>query len=225
MKKIEKIEAEGYKVKKGYLSFGKPYAPDEKNPYCFYLETPDGELKTVYGVGLDDNFYVGKDKIPATRREIINELYSPTEEEWCKIQYNYSLRTKRYLDEVAKDIGLINYSCGEDEEKIENETTHTEPIFINAQTYLSKVNETYVVQSFVWAVDHEVVYTYTFNRKPDIETVKTAQDLEKCKEYFSLRKISEEFCCLECGRNIHWLDIKGDFRKKYNNLKEKYCGC
>ena len=221
MSKIKQLEALGYKICKGSLYHGKPQELKDGELF-FYIETPSGELHQPY-LMLDDNFYVSENKIPCTRREIIIELFNPSEEDICYFENKYGLRTESYLNKISKSIGLkkIRYNISD---SIKNDTTKEFSVqFINANATISYMDSCYYVQLFS-TYSGELIYTFEFVRKPNFNDVTTAYDIASLKADFIIGKYKEIFKCRECGQTVHWLDGKGDFKSAVNRLEDKWCG-
>lgn len=221
MSKIKQIEEMGYKIHKGWLFHGEPQ-PIKDGEFYFYIETPSGELYQPY-LRINQPFYVGKDKLPCTRLEIIQELYNPSEEDLCYFENKYDVRTKKYLDAVAKDIHLVatRYDINYD---IKNDTTKPfKTNFVTAGANISEIDNHYYVQLFDW--NGELMYTFEFSEYPNLNDFNTAYDIEMLKVDFHIGKYSYKFICRECGQEVHWLDGKGSFQEKINHLEDCYCGC
>lgn len=225
--KIEQIRRKGYEFLKGYLMpNGEIY--QYEGDYDFIIVTPNGERKDVCGL-LDNIFYVSEDKIPTTRREIITELYHPTAEQWCEYEFGYSLRTKKYLDAVSERIGLLEMDCSDSADIIKNDTTIKVNYSIWYTSFMSKVDEKYVVQHIRRVeIDTWLIYTFVFDKRPNDKIIRTSFNLYDVQRNMNNRfpdKYRETYRCYECNRETHWLDVEGDFNRKYECLTEKYCGC
>ena len=213
----EQIISEGYEILKG-----KNYKPCQ---FEVEIKVPTGEIKRVPGY-LDQPIYIGKDKFQTSRREMIQYLYSPSEEEWCIHQNGYGLRTKKYLDATAQRIGLIDVKYTEDEGDVTHDTSKKIGIYANAEDYLTQIDGKYIYQIFIWHGDCTEIRTFTFKDYPNDNAMRTANDLEKVKMGFITGRFKEEFTCWECGRKVHWLDTTAEgLKEKMAHLEDKYCGC
>lgn len=213
----EQIISEGYEILKG-----RNYKPCQ---FEVEIKVPTGEIKRVTG-HLDQPIYIGKDKFQTSRREMIKYLYSPSEEEWCMHENRYGLRTKKYLDTTAQRIGLESVEYTEDKGDVTNSTSKKIGLYANAEDYLTKVDEKYIYQMFIWHGDCTEIRTFTFKDYPSENNLRTANDLEEVKMGFLTGRFEEEFTCWECGRKVHWLDTTAEgLKEKMSYLEDKYCGC
>ena len=72
--------------------------------------------------------------------------------------------------------------------------------------------------------DYDITRMY-FNRRPSRNNIIIAQKVDDLKCDFLCKRLNENFHCWECGTELHWLDIEGDFNEKITALQDKYCGC
>lgn len=219
MNVIKKIESLGYRISKG--------DSDAHNPYPLALTIPNGETKAIDG-NLDRKIIIGG-KVETTRRELIQEVYALSEEEMIAYEYGYDKRTHDYLNSVKAHIGLIDISSGTEyygEKIIKNETTKSYAVnFANASGYLSKVDNNFVVQILMSIGDDISVDSFTFDKYPSLGNFETAWELHKIANDFTYKKLPLTYQCGECGKKVHWLDIKGNFNEKIEHLEDRYCGC
>jgi len=77
-------------------------------------------------------------------------------------------------------------------------------------------------------IDGLYTHTFIFDKEPNRKTVNIIKLVEDVETYMNIGTLKPNFTCWECGKESHWLEdnpsIK-EFEDKYNNLKEKYCGC
>jgi hypothetical protein len=221
MSKLDEIKAKGYDI-----------IPDDVNRkyvanwYHMLIVTPDGRNLNFTGL-LDAPASIGG--ITTTRREITNELFHPSEDDWFIYEHGYSKRTGQYFDSVAHSIGLLDYKeheVGCDKDLVSLEKTEPFDSYLNAELVYGQYEDKHVIQYITRPdIDVYLCAQIVFSHKPTRDAVKTAIDLEKGKTGFQLGKYKEEFTCWECGQSTHWLDVDGDFETKLNRLQEKYCGC
>ena len=222
--KVRKINQLGYQIKKGALIAQNCIV---ESPMQFYLVNPNGK-QIDCPVNLDGNIYVSEEKITFTRREIIQYLYNPSEEEWQYFEYGYSKRTEEYLEKVKHNIGLVSYKTDElgDHPNVDNETTKKVDYSAYSSTYKTKISDDkYVVQDFYqYNIDGIRVFTLYFNKYPTDKMITTAFhiiDVETNMHQIYNRKYKEEYIDCSTGHKIHWLDVGGDFEYKYNCLINK----
>lgn len=166
---------------------------------------PDG-TKLVHGFSrtLSKAMKFGAERIEVTEKELFDSIYNLTEEEMCDFQHGCSIRTWKYICGVKRSIGFVG-------------------IEIDGTLFGEKGK--YSHREVYHDVDDVYEWFYQFNHNPSGNDIKTAILIEKLESLFEAKSIKEEFTCWECGRKIHWLDIKGDLYEKFNALDEKYCGC
>lgn len=219
---VSEIEkATGYKFEKGWCMANKILNDNSSCGFSVCVKKPNGELNNITGK-LDAPIYISSKEYATTRREIIQYLYNPTEEEWCYHSNHYSLKTKNYLDKIASKIGFLGVKSNIDN-LIENETTTKVAFFSNIT--LSRVADEWYVQKCSSYIDDWSVTTYVFNHKPSEKEMQTALKIEYINYLFLVNKVTEEFACWECGTKTHWVDTAGSFDDKADHLCEKYCGC
>lgn len=216
---IKNIESLGYKISKGALG--------AHSPYPLTLTLPSGETKALDG-SLGRTVIIGG-KVETTLRELIQTVYELSDEEMIAYEYCYDKRTHDYLNSVKSHIGLINVSSGTEyfgEKIIENETTKGYEVnFANASGRISKVDNNFVVQILMSIGDDIGVDTFTFNKYPSSCDFKTAWKLNECQIKFRDHEYPITYECWECGKKLHWLDVKGSFTEKIEHLEDRYCGC
>lgn len=154
------------------------------------------------------------------------ELYNDKNMECC-LKYGYSYRSRKYIESVMMDIGLIEYSISNHEkEPSERTPTNFESIckygiFENADTYIRQINNQWIAQTcFSESLNGFTVVKMYFDHKPRYKEVRMAFDIREFEE-----NPIEIFNCSKCGRLTNWLDSDGYIFDKYNMAKDKYCGC
>lgn len=207
------------------------YIPEKETqnaPFGFYIKTPSGTKQHINDTLDTENYIIDTDgsKISYTRRQIINELYSPTEEDWCVYENGYSLSTQEYLNIVKKQIGLTEIQIRNDYEFTSSKIINTDFLDGNAEiSVMLQIGKKYLVQMPIRNNDDLTVYIFVFTKKPSPISVHAAYRLIELEHKFYTKQLSEVFICCECGREIHWLDIQGDFRDKLGQLEDRHCGC
>ena len=197
---VKQIEEKGYKLYKGHGSGKHIYTFEIENiesinygAVC--VKTPDGEYKTIVG-RLDQPVYIGDKTLKTSRRELIEAMYHPSENDWCILEHGYGLQTKEWFTNAYKQLGMIDYKCfecggvGVKDVPVENETTKPfETMFINGSADISVVDGNYVLQIFNQAdIDAFFCYQFKFKQEPHMEDVHAA---------FSLKELEGE---IGCGR-------------------------
>ena len=209
---------------KGYTAEKDPLFP----PFGFYIINQFGVKYFVNGALDTVNYICDTDgsKTPYTKRDIINALYTPTKEEWCSYENGYSVATHEYLGIVKKQIGLIETRVRNNYEFTSTEIINTDFLDKGAEiSVMIQVGKKYLVQIPVRNNDDLTVYIFVFTKKPTPLSVHAAYRLMELEHKFYTKQLSEVFICCECGREIHWLDIQGDFRDKLGQLEDRHCGC
>ena len=146
----------------------------------------------------------------------------------CCFKYRYSSRSRKYIETIMKEIGLINYTdANNGSMKPEGEPTNFDvirkySIFLNADTEVGELeNKLWIAQTcYMIDIDDFAVVKMYFNHNPSIDDIKTAFAIRKFES-----KPIEVFTCWECGHLTNWLEIDGDIDKKYEMARERYCGC
>lgn len=145
----------------------------------------------------------------------------------CCFKYQYSSRSRDYIEKIMKEIGLVrytdasNYGGGEDGVMSSFQILRIYDIFINLDIYVGKIGDLWIAQAVNWYIvdDYAVIKMY-FDHLPSEQEVKTAFDVMKFEE-----KPIEVFKCYECGRRVHWLDTPPEtIGEKYYLATDRYCG-
>lgn len=139
-------------------------------------------------------------------------------------------RTKKYLDAVKKNIGLTKVEHGYDgflpKDKIQ--LSHKIWLNINGDVEVGEVDGQWLAEySYRTDIDDYDICTYFFDKKPTKKNILTAKLLEDIEFYFNYHGWNKNtFTCWECGsKDVNWLDIEGNLETKWDQFKEKYCGC
>ena len=151
--------------------------------------------------------------------DLYAEYYNFAEDEdlECCFKYGCSARSRKYVEETMKEIGLSGFK--EDDEYLDVETVKEYGLYINEPTKIGKLESGWVAQTEHWNLDNYYVTKMYFDRLPTESEIVTAFYIIK----FSYDPI-EVFRCQGCDRISHWLEIPGDFKAKYTSAEERYCG-
>lgn len=146
----------------------------------------------------------------------------------CCFKYGYSPRSRKYIETIMSEIGLINYtdasngSMCEDGNPTDFDVVCKYNLFMNAETKIGMLESNLWIAQTCYQIetdDFAVIKMY-FNHNPSDAELRTAFTVRK----FELNPI-EVFTCYECGRLTNWLELQGDINQKYDMAVEKYCGC
>lgn len=178
-----------------------------------------------------------KQALSVSGKELYRIYYNMDEETYTRFAYGYSSRTKSYIDATKQRIGLESYTSvancmgGADSVPTKGlEHIYYLPAYFNSsEIEVGQSGEHWIAQFTHWYdIDDYAVTKFIFNRKPNIDMIYIAQTILEVESYFKClvdRDKGEFFVCWECGCKTHWLDGPGDIQQKFDNLKEKYCGC
>lgn len=135
---------------------------------------------------------------------------------------------KIYIDKILENIGLIEEKHGWDEESFKVIKQYSTWINLTGSGYVDvgmlddgRYIAQYCVQTDI--DDYDITRLY-FDHMPSEKDILTAKLIADIEFYFCIHKKST-FKCWECGNEVHWLDTPGNLEEKFENLKEKYCGC
>lgn len=164
-----------------------------------------------------------------TSNELFKLLY-PKEWDEVKDRYEPDKRTKKYLDSVKNNIGYIKTEADYNEIKINVVDKHFIWIGVTGDGYVSvgqDDNNNWIAQySIRTAIDDYTIVKHYFNKKPSVKDILMTERLKDINWYFNYNGWDKNtFICWECGIRHHWLDCPGDLMEKWENFKERYCGC
>jgi hypothetical protein len=157
--------------------------------------------------------------------DLYKNFYKWDEETCLKKAYGYDKRTFAYLNKIKENTGFIEEKHGYDEEKI----ISSQNVFVWFNASEVEIGQTKEGQ---WCAqfskqtdidDYDITRLY-FSKKPSVKTILTITTLSSLEFDFKYNRIKESFNCWECGREMHWLDVQGDFSEKVEHLKERFCG-
>lgn len=218
MTKIEQLAEKGYIIHKGWFLYGRVIKSEttERN-FMFYIVKPNGEMISPQ-TPFEKVFYLSEDKIPCTRKEIVQELYNPTEEQWCVFYNHFSLKTEKYLEKIERSIGLEKIYTGEED------TLLKECKALGDNTFLSKVENKYILQTIhQYEIDAYGVVSYVFDHYPKSREFDIAYAIYEIR--VKMNTNNENYRCWECCRRLHWTEAEGNFLKKYRHWRDRFCGC
>jgi hypothetical protein len=135
------------------------------------------------------------------------------------------MRTKKYIETCKKNIGLIRMESGWD--GIEFTKDFELEVWINAgavECGKNKAGEWVAQYGIRTDIDDYTIFSYFFNKKPDKRMILDIEAIYNLEITFA-RLGKDTFKCWECGRALHWLDVKGTLREKIEAFEENYCGC
>lgn len=130
---------------------------------------------------------------------------------------NYSLRSKEYLENTMKEIGLLKYSLECNGDILLDEDNSKIVDIQSTSLRVGKIEDEWVVEFGEGALSDYDVIRFAFNHEPTDYEMETAMTIHE----FTLHP-HEVVYSPEQGREINWLDIPGDLIKKYNKSKECY---
>lgn len=199
--------------------------PDKKTIYLLL----DADIQNIDKENIENLVKQGK-AIKTNGIELYQNFSSLSKDKLHKKIYGYDERTKEYLDNIEKKIGLLSHEFGHKEEEFKIIKQYDFIMFLTGSGYIDvgKVAENKYVAQFSYrvSIDDYCIERIYFNRFPTEQDIKTAITINDIKTYLRLHPDSEIFTCWECGRELHWVDIdENDLIKKFEMLKEKYCGC
>jgi hypothetical protein len=185
------------------------------------------EITTVEAAKANSNCIV------TTCKDFYMEYFNITEEEFILQYQGLDQRTYKYLQTCKNNIGLTEYT-GEEKNvydmweyvKLENTFNLVDQGFFKTEIEVGKIENLWCSQYCIQtAVDDYCIIKTFFTKKPNLNAITTARLLNTIELEFRLNRITFLNNCWECGLEYHWLDTEGSLSEKYDNLKEKYCGC
>ena len=199
-KKIESLEEMGYRFE--IHQFVK---------YALNITNPNGDVKRLdFGTALKRNIHFAN-LVEISEKELFNHFFDLGEEEKCVWENGFGLRVKEYLESVKKSIGYTGQETIDDYSGVfaDDDLVKTEYFYTDSYAEIDNFGE----------------IKYYFDHEPSEKEIQTAISLSLAKTNFKIGRWKEEFTCWECGRKVHFLDIKGDFLDKIHCMEDRYCGC
>ena len=164
------------------------------------------------------------DGIKTTCGAIYKDFYGLDDNGYSLLLYNYSGRTKAYLDSEKARIGLIDYKEGMPEQFLGLEQ-YTIGQGIGEMDAGQYADGRFVVQSSRPLYEENYVLRMHFTHFPSKQDVEDAVAIRKVEHDFTLERHHEAFHCKACGELKHWLDIEGPIERKLAMWLERKCGC
>lgn len=164
------------------------------------------------------------DGVKTTCGAIYRDYYGLDDNSYSMLLYNYSGRTKAFLDAEKARIGLIDYKEGMPEQffALERYTIEQGIGEVEVGQY---ADGRFVVQSARPLFEEDYVLRMHFKRFPTREEVEIAVTIRKVERDFKLGRHREIFHCGDCGELRHWLDIAGPIEQKLGMRLMRKCGC
>ena len=142
-------------------------------------------------------------------------------------KYGYSSKSRKYIENLMKEIGLIRYtnktngSGSDDGVLLSFDKVCEYNIEDSYITEVGNVDGVWIAQTYYWyATDDYVVIRMYFDHKPSFQDVAFAFAIRK----FDL-KPNEVYKCTDCGKLIHWVDADGNIIEKIFRAEIMSCGC
>ena len=165
--------------------------------------------------------------------DLLKDVTDLKEEDYEILFTNLDLRTKRYFDEISKEIGLEDtfyikvgevdgfepVSDDEEAEIIKNVLSAS-----NSEIDVLKSKDKYMVTSYEYSyIDDpsEVMQAYVFNKKPTPNSILTVDKMEMVKEMCRFRGFEFKETCPMCHKTLHWLDCEVEDGEIYQVLDRK----
>lgn len=155
---------------------------------------------------------------------IYRDYYGLDENALTLLLYNYSSRTKAYLDGERARIGLTDYKEGLPEGFF---ALDRYPIGqgIGEVDVGRYADGRYVAQTSQALFAEAHVLRMHFTHYPSLQDVEDTLTLRKIERDFKLGRHREVFTCSDCGASRHWLDIPGTIQQKLTLRLRRKCGC
>lgn len=151
-------------------------------------------------------------------------------------------RTTKYFESLKVNLGYLGSNYGHNdirtilEKNGALETANLQEVttydgYVNSSdiviySYLKDGELRYCAElSYRAGIDDYCIETHIFKKIPTRKEVMDFRELDNLEFKFKYENLHPEFRCWECGKYVHWLDAEGDFQKKKDMFKEKYCGC
>lgn len=175
--------------------------------------------------GIPANDRTGEDGVRSTCAEVYRDYYGLDDESMSYLLYNYSLRTKEYLDQEKARIGLSSVKEGAPEAffVLDEFNVGMGIGLIETGRY---ADGRFVAQSTSQSLYEDAdVLRMHFDHLPDQQDVEDAVIIRKMERDFKLGRHREVFTCGDCLQKRHWLDIPGPIQEKLALRLMRKCGC
>ena len=177
--------------------------------------------------------------------DLLKEVSDLKEEDYEVLCLGLDLKTKRYFDKIAEEIGLekVIYKITDKEKEGFEPLSKDEESDIlklilpsmSRKVEILKNGNKYMVTSIEYSCTDEpsLMEAYIFNKKPTSSSILTVDKMEKVKSSSIFENYNFEYKCPICGKVSHWLDTKVDDGEIYQVLDRKfydfkldfYCEC
>lgn len=175
--------------------------------------------------GLPHNDRTGEDGVRTTFAEVYRDYYDLDDEAMSYLLYNYSLRTKQYLDSEKARIGLSSVKEGAPEAFFVLDEFNV-GMGIGVVETGRYADGRFVAQSAAQTLYEDAdVLRMHFDHLPDKQDVEDAITVRKMERDFKLGRHRETFTCGDCLQKRHWLDIPGSIQEKLALRMTRRCGC
>ncbi|MFW6026776.1 MAG: hypothetical protein ACOCRX_10585 [Candidatus Woesearchaeota archaeon] len=168
--------------------------------------------------------------IKATGKELYFSFLDYDEEKWFIDNNGYDFKTKKYLDGVENNIGLLEMKTGHESENINIIKQYD--IWANltgsGKVDIGKKDDNkYIAQyCFRTGIDDYINIILYFNHLPTKKDIMTAEKLREIKSFFSSNNFPCKYICWECNQETHLVDNNGEgINEKFEFFKDSYCGC
>ncbi|MHC1787346.1 MAG: hypothetical protein AB9880_09830 [Christensenellales bacterium] len=235
-KLIEDLKGMGYHFQEGNPV--NTVAVGEKNVQVNELrvESPEGQIillkRDLTPIlfpgdtdGLPENDWTGEDGIRTNCAAIYTDFYGLDEEAACMLLYNYSLRTRHYLESERQRIGLTSVKEGSPEAFFVLDEFNV-GMGVGLMEVGRYADGRFVAQSSGDSLYEDAdVLRMHFTHLPDQRDVEDAMIIRKMERDFKLGRHRETFTCSDCFEKKHWLDIPGSIQEKLALRLMRKCGC
>lgn len=164
--------------------------------------------------------------------DLYAEYYNFNEDENLEyyFKYRYGKRTRKYIEAVMKNIGLVNYtdasngSMSKEGDPTDFQVTNTYRVYGMAETEVGEIEDNmWIAQTtFRCDIDDFAVIKMYFNHKPTKKDIETAFAIRELDGFNGFKGIPEVCWDEECKHKINWLDISGNLKEKYEEAKRRH---
>lgn len=235
-KLIEELQRMGYTFQEGNPMASVQRGEDSLQVNELRVESPEGQIillkrdqTPILFPGDTDgnphNDFAGEDGVRTTCAAVYQDYYGLDDEGLSMLLYNYSLRTKAYLDDERERIGLLSVKEGKPEAffVLDEFNVGMGVGLIETGRY---ADGRFVAQSAAESLYEDAdVLRMHFSHLPDRRDVEDALIIRKMERDFKLGRHRETFTCSDCLQRRHWLDIPGSIQEKLALRLMRKCGC
>lgn len=162
--------------------------------------------------------------VTTTCGAVYRDYYDLDDNAYTLLLYNYSSRTKAYLDAEKARIGLIDYKEGLPEGffALDKYPVGQGIGEVDVGRY---ADGRFVAQTSQALFEDAYVLRMHFTHFPSRQDVEDTLTIRKIARDFKLGRHREMFVCGDCGEIRHWLDIGGNIQRKLFLRLRRKCGC